>query len=174
VSATINLLSHKLKLMNVNTELRLDGSVPRIWCDGSQMQQVLINLIMNAAEAAQVKPEGNVIVSTSVKADSEELVLAVADNGEGIPPELRARIFEPFFTTKGEGKGVGLGLAVVYGIVEAHRGSIDFESTYEGPCTGDPLGRPSSGSGTVFTVLLPLSPEVGGEAAAPKSTLVSA
>ncbi len=156
VSTTINLLDHKLKLMNVTAELHLDPQLPRIWCDGSQMQQVLINLIMNAAEAAQVKPEGRISVSTRLNSEAGELVLAVTDNGDGIPPEYRARIFEPFFTTKGEGKGVGLGLAVVYGIVEAHRGSIDVES--------------DNGAGTTFTVLLPLTPDPARNGGAKVST----
>jgi two-component system NtrC family sensor kinase len=148
ISGTITLLNHKLKLMGVTLELRLDQTIPHVRCDGSQIQQVLINLIMNAAEAAQGKSEATVIVETTT--DGSSVFLRVRDNGEGIKPEHRQRIFEPFFTTKGEGKGVGLGLAVVYGVVEAHQGSIDVESEV--------------GKGTQFCVQLPIrssDPEEG-------------
>jgi two-component system NtrC family sensor kinase len=74
-------------------------------------------------------------------------ILTVADNGEGIPPENVARIFDPFFTTKSEGKGVGLGLAVSYGIIQAHGGDIEVKS--------------EAGAGATFTVSLPLEPPAG-------------
>ncbi len=71
-----------------------------------------------------------------------EVFLRVADDGEGIPPEVLPKIFDPFFTTKPEGKGVGLGLAVTYGIIQAHQGEIEVES--------------QPGKGTTFTITLPL------------------
>lgn len=142
ITTTVNLLAHKLKLMNVSIQLDLDARLQPIECDGSQMQQVLINLIMNAAEAAQGKVEGKVVVSTRGGAEAKELTLEVCDNGDGIPQEWRSKIFDPFFTTKGEGKGVGLGLAVVYGIVQAHKGDIEVEGTV--------------GQGTTVTVTLPI------------------
>jgi two-component system NtrC family sensor kinase len=140
ITGTVTLLNHKLKLMSVNLTLELHPTLPHARCDGSQMQQVLINLIMNAAEAAQGKPAAAVLVETS--SDASSVFLRVKDNGEGIKPEHRQKIFEPFFTTKGEGKGVGLGLAVVYGVVEAHQGTIDVESEV--------------GKGTQFIVQLPI------------------
>jgi two-component system, NtrC family, sensor kinase len=145
IATTVNLLSHKLKLMNVSVELALGGSVPSLRCDSSQMQQVLINLIMNGAEAAQGREGGKVIVQTKLHPDGKELILEVTDNGDGISPGHIERIFDPFFTTKGEGKGVGLGLAVVYGIIEGHKGDIRVSSKV--------------GKGTTFTVVLPLEPE---------------
>jgi C4-dicarboxylate-specific signal transduction histidine kinase len=140
IAGTVTLLNHKLKLMGVTLNLQLNQAIPHARCDGSQIQQVLINLIMNAAEAAQGKPEAGVMVETS--SDGSSVFLRVKDNGEGIKPEHRQKIVEPFFTTKGEGKGVGLGLAVVYGVVEAHQGSIDVESEV--------------GKGTQFIVQLPI------------------
>jgi two-component system NtrC family sensor kinase len=143
VRATIGLVSHKLKLLNVEASLQLDASLPLLSCDASQMQQVILNLVMNAAEATRGRGSGHVAVLTS--RCEEDLVLEVADDGEGIPKETLDRIFDPFFTTKEDGKGVGLGLAVVYGIVEAHGGRIEVQS--------------ATGRGTTFQVTFPLVPE---------------
>lgn len=145
VRNTISLLSHKLKLSNVEVEENLAPDLPAVRCDSSQMQQVVINLVMNGAEATQPRGNGKVIVRTSTRSDEKTAVLEVEDNGEGIPSEFLSKIFDPFFTTKGEGKGVGLGLSVVYGIVEAHGGELEVNS--------------SLGKGTVFTVTLPLAVE---------------
>ena len=144
VKSTLSLLAHKLKLSNVGVSLDLQDDLPAARCDASQMQQVVINLVMNGAEASQSRGQGKVLVRT--RKDEHGLpVLEIADNGEGIPPENLSKIFDPFFTTKGEGKGVGLGLSVVYGIVDAHGGDIEVKSNVE--------------EGTTFTVTLPLSPE---------------
>jgi two-component system NtrC family sensor kinase len=142
ITTTVNLISHKLKLMNVEIALQLEQNLPQISCDNSQMQQVVINLVMNASEAVHTKENGKVIVRTS-HADEKQVILEISDNGDGIPEENLAKIFDPFFTTKGEGKGVGLGLAVVYGIIEAHKGDIEVKS--------------KAGEGTTFIVTLPLS-----------------
>jgi two-component system NtrC family sensor kinase len=109
------------------------------------MQQVVINLVMNGAEATLSKENGKVTITTTSNKKDNIIVLEVKDSGDGIPNENLSKIFDPFFTTKGEGKGVGLGLAVVYGIVEAHRGEIEVRS--------------SPGQGTTFTVTLPFSNE---------------
>jgi signal transduction histidine kinase len=151
VGRTLSLVSHKLKLMNVEVECALDAALPHAEADSSQLQQVVMNLVLNAGEATRKKGTGRVRVSTRATALKKEVVLEVRDDGEGMPPELKERIFEPFFTTKDEGKGVGLGLAVVYGIVQAHDGDIEVES--------------APGEGTLFRVTLP----VRGEAAAPKA-----
>jgi two-component system, NtrC family, sensor kinase len=145
VSTTVNLIGHKLKLMNVEIDLQLDEHLPTVHCDASQMQQVLINLIMNGAEAAQGRPAARVTVATFVSPSGKDLILQVHDTGEGIRPEHMEKLFTPFFTTKGEGKGVGLGLAVVYGIVRDHNGDIDVKSKPE--------------IGTTFQVDLPIGPD---------------
>ncbi len=142
VKMTLSLVQHKMKLSNVQVETHLAEDLPPVPCDQSQMQQVALNLLMNAAEATQGKTERRVKVSTSSGDGMVRLV--VADNGEGIPPENLAKIFHPFFTTKPEGKGVGLGLAVTYGIIEAHGGDVEVVSKV--------------GEGTTFTVSLPLEP----------------
>ena len=145
VRTTVGLVSHKLKLLNVEAELRLDDSLPPLPCDVSQMQQVVLNLVMNGAEATRPHGSGRVSVTTRRSDDGESAVLEVADDGEGIPKDVVDRIFDPFFTTKEDGKGVGLGLAGVYGIVESHGGRIEV--------------RTGEGRGTTFEVTLPLASE---------------
>jgi two-component system NtrC family sensor kinase len=142
VKSTLSLVQHKLKLSNVAVEARLAEDLPAASCDASQIQQVVLNLVLNAAEATQSRPERRVTVETS--AADGNVILTVADNGEGIAPENMAKIFDPFFTTKPDGKGVGLGLAVSYGIIQAHGGDIEVRS--------------QPGEGTTFTVSLPVEP----------------
>ncbi len=146
IKSTLNLLDHKLKLSGVTIELDLQKDLPTVHCDGSQMQQVVINLIMNGAEASQGKSNGKVIVKTADNVAKDQIVFTVSDNGDGIPEDHLSKIFNPFFTTKGEGKGVGLGLAVVFGIIEAHKGDIDVKSDLN--------------VGTTFVVTLPFDETV--------------
>jgi signal transduction histidine kinase/DNA-binding response OmpR family regulator len=139
---------------NVHLKLDLDEAVPAIEADIAQMQQIVMNLLINAAEAIGSKP-GEVFVSVrEVSVDENDararfgtfelqpgpyVCLLVADNGCGMNEETRAKIFDPFFTTKFTGRG--LGLAAVQGIVRGHRGAIRVEST--------------PGLGTTFQVLFP-------------------
>jgi two-component system NtrC family sensor kinase len=141
IRTTLSLLDHKLKLMNVALEERLADALPQVKCDVSQMQQVLINLVMNGAEAMQANGGGTLTLVTRCKPSEHSILLEITDTGDGIPAEHLSKIFDPFFTTKDEGKGVGLGLAVVYGIVDAHNGDIEVKSE---------VGR-----GTTFLVTLP-------------------
>lgn len=143
VRTTLSLVSHKLKLLNVEVIEDLDEKLPSVFCDASQMQQVALNLILNGAEAMQSKESGALTVRTRAGADGKFVKFEVADTGEGIRPENLSKIFDPFFTTKPEGKGVGLGLAVVYGIVQAHGGEADVHS--------------KPGDGTTFSLTLPVN-----------------
>ncbi len=137
---TLSLLSLKLRMRGIEAVLDASPGVPRVACDAGQVEQVLINLVMNAAEAS---PDGATVQVRLLNEALEGFVtLEVADSGTGIPPEHLARIFDPFFTTKEDGKGVGLGLAVAYGIVESHGGTIDVRS--------------QAGRGTTFRVRLPV------------------
>ena len=147
VRMTLSLVQHKMKLSGVEVETRLTDDLPAVPCDQSQMQQVVLNLLMNAAEATQSKSVRRIVVTTS--ADSGLVRLIVADTGEGIAPANLSKIFHPFFTTKPEGKGVGLGLAVSYGIIQAHGGDIEVTSKV--------------GEGATFTVSLPIQPTPGSE-----------
>ncbi len=131
------LLKHQAEMLSVTLSMRVDPELPRIVCDAAQIQQLILALAMNALEATPV--EGR--VSIEAQRDGDGVRLVVSDTGQGIPQEDQDRIFEPFFTTKEAGKGVGLGLAVVYGIVRRHEGTIDLAS--------------EPGRGTVFTIRLP-------------------
>lgn len=144
IRTTLNLLDHKIKLLGVQINYDLQNDLPSVHCDSSQMQQVVINLVMNAAEAAQSKSGNGLIrVSTQVDSNKDFLRFEVSDNGCGISTEHLEKIFSPFFTTKAEGKGIGLGLAVVYGIIKAHNGEIDLHSRLD--------------EGTTFTVTIPFN-----------------
>jgi len=147
VKKTMAVVEHRLELAGVDFRLDLADDLPPVPCDASRIQQVVTNLVLNAVDA--MPKGGRVEVESRGAAEGRAVEVRVKDTGEGIPEENLPRIFDPFFTTKEEGKGVGLGLAVVYGIVEAHGGSIDVDS--------------SVGSGTTFTVRLPIAGEEGEE-----------
>jgi two-component system, NtrC family, sensor kinase len=154
IQRTVSIIDHKLTLVGVELELKLDDHLPKIKCDSSQIQQVIVNLVMNAAESTHNRNSGKVWIRTAPDQNAESVRLEVQDNGDGIPKENLSKIFDPFFTTKGEGKGVGLGLAVVYGIVDSHGGDIEVDSKV--------------GIGTTFRADIPLSGEKK-EPAAPSS-----
>ena len=139
ISAT--LLIAKPQLRNVTVERRF-GEIPSITCSPSQVNQVLLNLVTNAAQALD-KPDRRIIVTTRREGE-DAIAIEVADNGRGIPPEVLPKIFDPFYTTKEVGKGTGLGLSIAYKIVSEHGGRIDVKSTV--------------GEGSVFTVTLPFRP----------------
>jgi two-component system NtrC family sensor kinase len=135
------LLRHQAELLGVELALEVQPGLPTVVCDASQVEQMVLALAMNALEATP--PSGRVVLAA--RRDRDEVALEVSDTGCGIPAESQSRIFEPFFTTKEAGKGVGLGLAVVYGIVTRHHGRIDVSAAV--------------GAGSVFTVHLPLRQE---------------
>ena len=124
------------------------GNLPKVTCSPSQVNQVFLNLITNAAQATP--EEGTLLVRTLVR-DAEHVAVEIVDNGHGMPPEVLKRIFDPFYTTKEIGKGTGLGLSISYKIIQEHGGTIEVAS--------------EPGKGTRFTVILPVKPP----AAAPAS-----
>jgi len=142
VRSTFGLVGHKLKLMNAETVLKLQDDLPLVECDPSQIQQVILNLMLNGAQAMQSNGGGQMTIRTRLLPDGDNVELCVSDTGEGIAPENLSKIFDPFFTTKAEGKGVGLGLAVLYGIVKAHEGEVEVASLRN--------------EGSSFSVTLPL------------------
>jgi len=135
-----------------------------ILCDQTQISQVLVNLLVNAAHAI---PEGRASenrISIHVERRNERVIIKVGDTGAGIPEALRHRIFEPFFTTKAVGRGTGLGLSIVHGIVERHGGTISVESE-PGVCTTFKISLPSAEQHEVKAIPIPSSgdpePRVG-------------
>jgi signal transduction histidine kinase len=116
--------------------------VPTITADPFQMQQVFLNLVLNA-EQAMIESHGRGVLTVSTEKQNDMLKISFADDGPGIPPELMNRIFDPFFTTKDVGKGTGLGLSICYGIVTNQGGRI--------------YARNQQGKGATFVVELPVN-----------------
>jgi len=121
------IVEHQLEMNKVKLKKDLQTSLPKISGNANQIQQVLINLMINAQQAMEGRPGEVEITTTGNKNGHVEV--HVIDNGPGIPDDLRAKIFEPFFTTKAVGKGTGLGLSVSYGIIKEHKGEIMVESS---------------------------------------------
>ncbi|MEO8657777.1 MAG: ATP-binding protein [Bryobacteraceae bacterium] len=143
VERAATLIRHQLELNEIKYSVHLDASIPEVFCDAGQIQQVLLVLMANAAEAMQ--SGGSLAISTDWNAATRSVQLHVRDTGGGIPVDVQSQIFEPFFTTKENQHRTGLGLAIAKGILEQHAGSIAFLST--------------PGKGTEFTVSLPASAE---------------
>lgn len=140
LARTLALLRNQLMATHVETTLVLEPDLPELEVDSSQIQQVLVNLINNAAQAiAGTSTPGHITITAKRWLDG--IAIQVADDGPGIAPDLRERIFEPFFTTKPEGEGTGLGLSICQGIVREHGGRITVDS--------------APGRGTTFSVELP-------------------
>ena len=148
---------YALETRGVRCILSLDPSLPAVSGDRSQLEQVLLNLLVNAEHAltdaldapttaagsSEGQPRGAIGIST--ERDGDDVVLQLSDTGCGIAPEDLTRIWDPFWTTKAEGEGTGLGLSVVHGIVSAHGGTIEVSSDV--------------GGGTTFTIRLPVAAE---------------
>ncbi len=135
------IVDHQLGINQVRLNKELDPRLPEIFGNANQLQQVLMNLMINAQQAMEGSP-GSVTLSTRLL-NAEKIELRVTDTGPGIPPDIQAKIFEPFFTTKLPGKGTGLGLSVSYGIIKDHKGDVRVESTV--------------GKGTAFVITLPVA-----------------
>jgi two-component system NtrC family sensor kinase len=130
LEASMRLASFDKDFKRLTLTTRYDDSAPLVSADTDQLQQVFLNLLLNARDAM---PEGGDIrITTSYQQSAHELLIEIADNGAGIPPEHRAHIFDPFFTTKPAGTGTGLGLAVCYGIITAHGGRIEVAPDQDG------------------------------------------
>jgi signal transduction histidine kinase len=138
VKNCLDAVEERLSHNNVQVVSEHDEELPHIHGDSDLMMQVLLNLVLNAVQAM---PERGTLRVAAARDGEQHVRLTVADTGHGIPPDVLPKIFEPFVTTKERGKGTGLGLTVVFGIVQEHGGSITVDST--------------PGQGTTFTLLLP-------------------
>ena len=143
INASCDLVEHQTSLQNVKLIKGYNSALPSIMADPNQLQQVFINIMLNAYQAM---PDGGTLHIATRQVGSE-LQVIFTDTGVGIPPENVQNIFDPFFTTKEVGEGTGLGLSVSYGIVKAHGGDIEVES--------------QAGKGTTFVIKLPLEKSEG-------------
>jgi PAS domain S-box-containing protein len=136
LDSTLTLVHHELR--NRAIVLKDYGNLPLVYCSPNQLNQVFMNLFINASQAIDGKGE----IRIRTRADAAKVYIQIADNGKGILPEHLPKIFDPGFTTKGTGVGTGLGLSICYNIIQKHRGSITVES--------------EPGKGTEFTITLPI------------------
>ena len=149
VRETLALRAYEQHVSNVTIIDALAAGLPQVFADGHQVQQVLLNLIINAEQAMlSTNGRGVLVVRTWHDPTQEAVVLEINDDGPGIPDDLQPKIFDPFFTTKEVGQGTGLGLTVAYAIVQEHAGRIWLES-----------GKDAKGTkgGTSFFIELPVS-----------------
>jgi PAS domain S-box-containing protein len=139
---TLRLRAYGMRSAGVALETHLDPGLARVRGDDRQLQQVLLNLIVNAEHAMSSTPVRQLSVTT--RNEGSRVVVEIRDTGSGMTPEVQKRIFEPFFTTKAEGTGTGLGLSVSYGIMQSHAGTLSAQSAV--------------GIGSTFRISLPASP----------------
>jgi GAF domain-containing protein/CheY-like chemotaxis protein len=144
IEQTLTLRQHQLQLSGIAVERELEADLPCIAGDAQQLQQVILNLVLNAEQAILEARHGRrIALRTRQRPDGRAVIAQVIDDGPGIPPAALPHVFEPFFTTKEVGTGTGLGLSVSYGIVEEHGGRLSVES---------------APGATVFTIELPVTP----------------
>jgi two-component system, NtrC family, sensor kinase len=137
IEDSIQVIDHSAKMKALSLTTELEGENDLLQCDASGIQQILVALVINSIEATS--PGGEIIIKTEYVKEKDQFQIIVTDDGKGIPDEALPRIFEPFFSTKV--KSTGLGLSVVYGVVEQHNGTIDVASKVN--------------QGTTFTITLP-------------------
>lgn len=144
IRETLSLRAYEQRVTNITVIDALAAGLPLVFADAHQVQQVLLNLVINAEQAMlSANGRGVLVVRTWHDAERECVILEINDDGPGIPGDVQSKIFDPFFTTKEVGKGTGLGLTVAYAIVSEHGGRIRLES--------------ARGSGASFFVELPIS-----------------
>jgi signal transduction histidine kinase len=140
IEKTLNIIHNELKYKcKVNLEF---AQLPLVECVLSQINQVIMNLLVNAGQA--IEKEGIITVKTTH--ENDVVKIAITDNGKGIENSHIKKIFDPFFTTKPVGKGTGLGLSISFGIIKKHHGKIDVQS--------------KPGAGSTFTITIPVSQQV--------------
>ena len=139
LEATYDLMTHSIKIADINFTTDFKANQDLVFCSPNQIKQACIALLVNASEAIQ--EQGEIIIRTSTP-DEDSIKIEISDNGIGIAPQDIPHIFEPFFSTKRDASGIGLGLSIVHGIIENHKGSIEVES--------------EPGIGTTISIICPL------------------
>ena len=142
VRETAELMVYPLRVNGITLTRDLAPDLPLLWADPHQLQQVLLNLLTNAQHALRASRSPRTIALTARVEGDDRVHIVVADNGPGVPAEIRERIFEPFFTTKPVGEGTGLGLSLCQGLVESHGGTLTLDD--------------APGGGARFTIVLPI------------------
>ena len=142
VERTLALRGYELKIENISVDCSLAENLPSTLADPYQLQQVFLNLLVNAEQALLHNRGGGRVSIRTYQPSAQRVAFEVADDGPGVSPEIASRIFDPFFSTKSPGEGTGLGLSIVYGIVKQHGGDVYFEN--------------QTGGGARFVVDLPL------------------
>jgi len=143
VEKSLAIMEGQALFQNINIKRSFVSDLPKIVADSAQLQQVFINIILNAAEA--MDGNGVLTLSTALNEDNTHIEVKFSDTGHGIKEEDKKRLFEPFFSNKEVGKGTGLGLAISYSIIQKHQGTIGVKS--------------KAGKGSIFTVKLPIMSE---------------
>ncbi len=147
INSALDLLLPQLKKENIDLRLDLDSALPRLLADPDQLAQVFTNLIINACHVLSDKDgPRRIVLRSQTTAARDFVIVTVADNGAGIPTEIRQKIFEPFFTTKPAGKGTGIGLSLCLNIIEGHGGTIKALET--------------PGGGATFEIRLPVAADL--------------
>ena len=157
LAKTLGLLERQASFQNVRVERRLAADLPPVVADPLQLQQVFVNILVNAVQAMDER--GTLTLGSGRDRATDEVVLTFTDTGCGIPAEQIGHVFDPFFTTKESGEGTGLGLAIAYGIVSRYGGSIAVES--------------QPGAGTTFTIRLPEATAAAAAAPAEESLVTT-
>ena len=141
ITSSLEMIRGRLGRRHIVVEQQF-GDLPLVMCASAQINQVFLNLLVNALQAIEATSKGGGRIEIRTRAAGDEVIVEVADDGRGIPAELLPRIFDPFFTTKAVGEGTGLGLSISHGIVSDHGGRIEVENT--------------PGQGSRFRVILPI------------------
>jgi two-component system NtrC family sensor kinase len=136
---TYDLMAHQMKMANINFYTDFSASKDLIYCSENQIKQACVAILVNASEAV---PENGEILIKTMNPDEDHIRLEITDDGVGIAPQDLPHIFEPFFSAKQKASGIGLGLAIVHGIVQSHKGKLEIQSEL--------------GKGTTLAIILPL------------------